>query len=194
MASSHRFKTALLVSGGGTTALNLIGCEERGEIPTEIAVIIAHRLDIPAVARCEAAGRPVLVLSGPPSLALSDHIDEALRVRGVELVLLAGYLRAFRVGAWVGRVLNIHPALLPAFGGQGMYGRRVHDAVIASGAEESGCTVHMVDDQYDHGATLIQRRVNIQPDDSAQTLAERVFDQECIAYPEAIRKWASTHS
>jgi len=98
-----------------------------------------------------------------------------------------------RVGPWAGRVLNIHPALLPNFGGQGMYGRRVHDAVIASGARESGCTVHLVDDRYDHGETIVQRRIVVLPTDTSESLARRVFAEECIAYPDAIRIWAQTH-
>jgi len=184
---------AVLVSGGGTTALNLIEAQERGEIPVNIALVVAHRENVLAVSRCRAVGRRVVVLPGESSPAASDRLDELLLEHGIELVLLAGYLRRLRVGPWAGRVLNIHPALLPNFGGQGMYGQRVHDAVIASGARESGCTVHLVDDRYDHGETIVQRRVEVLPTDTSESLARRVFAEECIAYPDAIRIWAQTH-
>jgi folate-dependent phosphoribosylglycinamide formyltransferase PurN len=104
----------------------------------------------------------------------------------VELVCLAGYLRRFRVDAWRGRTLNIHPALLPDFGGQGMFGTHVHAAVLAAGRTETGCTVHWVDEEYDHGATLVQRRCPVLPGDTAETLAARVFAEECVAYPQAV--------
>ena len=92
---------------------------------------------------------------------------------------------------WAGRVLNIHPALLPQFGGKGFYGHKVHEAVLASGARESGCTVHFADHQYDTGAIILQRKVPVLAGDTADALAERVFQAECEAYPEAIRKVAA---
>lgn len=190
--NEQTWTTAVLVSGGGTTALNLIEAQERREIPVNIALVVAHRENIAAVARCRATNRPVVVLPGDPSPAASDQLDELLVEHGIELVLLAGYLRRLRVGPWAGRVLNIHPALLPNFGGQGMYGRRVHDAVITSGAHESGCTVHLVDDRYDHGPTIVQRRVAVLATDTSESLARRVFAEECIAYPDAIRIWAQS--
>ncbi len=185
------FTAAVLVSGSGSTALNLIECEQRGEIPVHIALVVAHRYDIPAVTRCTGSNRHVVVLPGQPSPAASDQLDELLHAHGIELILLGGYLRPLRVKSWEGRALNVHPALLPAFGGQGMYGRRVHEAVIASGACESGCTVHLVDDRYDHGETLIQRRVEVLPNDDAESLSKRVIAEERIAYPQAIRLWAA---
>ena len=189
--SNRKFKAAVLVSGGGSTALNLIECAARGEIPVDITLVISHRSDIPAVTRCAGAGRTVEVISGIPSSHASDQLDERLRAHGIELVLLAGYLRPLRVGPWLGRALNIHPALLPEFGGRGMFGRHVHVAVLAARARESGCTVHLVDDRYDHGEILVQRRVAVIPTDDPLSLAKRVFEQECIAYPEAIRIWAT---
>lgn len=188
---AHIYRAAALVSGGGTTACNLIDTGRQGEIPALVELVIAHRGDIPAIERCRAKGVDVVVIEGPASSAQSDEIDRLLRNRGIELVLLAGYLRPFRVGQWAGRVLNIHPALLPNFGGKGMYGLRVHQAVIESGQTESGCTVHHVDDQYDHGAVLVQLRVAVDADDTPEALAKRVFARECVAYPQAIRLWAS---
>ncbi len=189
--SGRRFVTAVLVSGGGTTALNLIECSQRGEIPIHIALIVAHREDIPAITRCAGSDRQVVVLPGKSSAQASDQLDDLLRAHKIELVVLGGYLRPLRVGPWTGRALNIHPALLPAFGGQGMYGDHVHEAVIASGARESGCTVHLVDDRYDHGETIVQRRVSVLPSDDAQSLAKRIGVEERIAFPEAIRIWAA---
>ncbi len=187
--SAHPPRAAILVSGGGTTASNLIASESRGELPVHIALIVAHRNDIPAIARCAGTGREVIVVAGAPSEKASDALDALLTEHKIDLVVLAGYLRRFRVGDWAGRVINIHPALLPAFGGRGMYGMHVHEAVIAARASHSGCTVHLVDDQYDHGETLVQRTIAVRSDDSAHSLAARVQAEECIAYPQAIRSW-----
>jgi phosphoribosylglycinamide formyltransferase-1 len=126
------------------------------------------------------------VVAPEPAADFDDRVDAALRAHGVELVCLCGYLRRLRVAAWRGRALNIHPALLPDFGGAGMYGRRVHEAVLAAGRAESGCTVHWVDEQYDHGETVLQRRCPVEPGDTPETLAARVFAQELLAYPQAI--------
>jgi phosphoribosylglycinamide formyltransferase-1 len=115
-------------------------------------------------------------------------MDAALLAHDVNFVCLAGYLRRFRVDAWRGRALNIHPALLPDFGGQGMYGDRVHRAVLEAGSTVSGCTVHWVDGAYDTGKHVVQRRCPVHPGDSAETLAARVFAEECVAYPEALRQ------
>lgn len=176
-----------LISGGGRTVLNLQETIQRGEVPAEIAVVIAHREDLAGVERCRAAGLRVEIVPVAPKEALADRIDATLGAAGVELVCLAGYLRHFRVAPrWTNRVVNIHPSLLPRHGGHGMYGDRVHAAVLAAGDSESGCTVHEVDEIYDHGAVLLQRRCPVEPDDTVATLAARVFDEECRAFPEAI--------
>ena len=100
---------------------------------------------------------------------------------------MAGFSCLWRIPlGFEGRVINIHPAMLPEFGGRGYYGRRVHEAVLAAGRTTSGCTVHYCDNEYDHGATILQRTVPVLPDDTPDTLADRVFREECIAYPEAI--------
>ena len=112
----------------------------------------------------------------------------AVEAARAELVVLAGFLRLVAIpGPWLGRVLNIHPALLPAFGGKGFYGDRVHAAVLASGAEETGCTVHYVTNEYDKGPILLQRRIPVLPGDDVHTLATRVFEAEKLALPDAIR-------
>lgn len=124
---------------------------------------------------------------------MHDHITSLLRDKRIDLVCLCGYLRWFRIDPdFRGRVINIHPALLPDFGGQGMHGEHVHRAVLAAGRTVSGCTVHHVDDEYDHGLVILQRTCPVLPGDDPSTLAARVFEQECIAYPEAIRRLAPT--
>ena len=179
-----------LISGGGRTVLNLHEAIERGEVPASIEVVLAHRADLPGVERCRAAGLEVMVLpltAGGDRDELSDRIDDALESRRVELICLAGYLKYFRVSPkWCDRVINIHPSLLPRHGGRGMYGNHVHAAVIAAGESESGCTVHAVDEIYDHGAVVLQRRCPVHPQDTADALADRVFREECLALPHAI--------
>lgn len=184
-------RAAVLVSGSGRTALNLHAASCAGRMPADIALVIAHREGIPAVARCREAGMPVEIVPGAAGDATSDALDEALVRAGADLVLLAGYLRMFRVGPWAGRTLNVHPALLPHFGGPGMHGRRVHEAVIASGARESGCTVHVVDDLYDHGRIVVQRRCPVLTGDTPESLSVRVMEQESIAYPDAVTLWSA---
>ena len=189
-------RLAVLVSGGGRSLENLAELVAHEELAVEIALVISDRPGIGALERCARLGIPALVL---PYQALggaagfSARAFAELEARGVRLCVLAGFLRLLQVPeAWRGRVINIHPALLPAFGGKGMYGDRVHAAVLAAGAKESGCTVHYVDDHYDHGAPILQRRVPVLPGDDAHALADRVFLAECEAYPAAIRLWAKT--
>ena len=176
-----------LVSGGGRTVINLQDAIERGEVDANIAVVIAHREEIAAVDRCRKRDIPVLVIPENP-----DAIDQALINANVDLVCLAGYLKWFRVGErWRNRVINIHPSLLPLHGGKGMYGSRVHQAVIDAGETESGCTVHLVDEEYDHGHTLLQLACPVLPEDDATSLAARVFAQECVAMPQVVAGIAS---
>jgi phosphoribosylglycinamide formyltransferase-1 len=177
-----------LISGGGRTVLNLHAAIERGVVPASIEVVVAHREDVPGVDRCRDAGLHVEVVPVSPATSTSDRIDQTLERVGVELVCLCGYLRHFRVAPrWSDRVVNIHPSLLPKHGGPGMYGDRVHASVLAEGDAESGCTVHAVDEIYDHGAMILQRRCAVEPNDTPASLAARVFAAECEAMPEAIR-------
>jgi len=119
-------------------------------------------------------------------------VTQVLERYPIDLVLLAGFVHLYLFPPkWAGRVLNIHPALLPRFGGKGFYGRRVHEAVLRSGARESGCTVHFADERYDHGPIILQKKVPVLPGDTPESLAERVFQAECEAYPEAIRRVAA---
>lgn len=178
-------RIAILISGGGRTALNIHTALSQGDLDADVAVVVAHREDAEGVARCRAAGLRVAVI--PPGEQFAERIDSVLDAAAVDLVCLAGYLRRFRVGErWKGRVLNIHPALLPEFGGHGMYGLRVHQAVLAAGRTESGCTVHEVDEEYDRGRIILARRCPVMAGDTPESLAARVFAEECIAYPQAI--------
>jgi phosphoribosylglycinamide formyltransferase-1 len=184
-SSTDRARLALLISGGGRTAANIHAACVDGRLHAHVALVIAHRDDIAGVALCRSLGLRVAVL--PPGDRLADRIDACLLAARIEIVCLAGYLRRFRVGhQWPGRTLNIHPGLLPRFGGQGMYGLRVHAAVLAAGERESGCTVHEVDEEYDHGATILERRCPVLAGDTPESLAERVYGEEIGAYPEAI--------
>jgi phosphoribosylglycinamide formyltransferase-1 len=168
--------------------LNLHAAIERGVVPASIEVVVAHREDVVGVDRCRDAGLHVEVVPVSPGTSTSDRIDQTLERAGVELVCLCGYLRHFRVAPrWSDRVVNIHPSLLPKHGGPGMYGDRVHASVLAEGDAESGCTVHAVDEIYDHGAMILQRRCAVEPNDTPASLAARVFAAECEAMPEAIR-------
>ena len=192
---SQPLRLGALVSGGGRTLLNLADRIDDGTLPATVAVVISSRPDAPAVGRAQRRGLEVRIASrrdfaGEESL--HDAITGWLIERQVDLVCLCGYLRWLRVDEpFRNRAINIHPALLPKFGGKGMYGLRVHRGVIKSGAEVSGCTVHFVDDQYDHGPIILQRTCPVMADDDADHLAARVFEQECIAYPEAIKLFAA---
>jgi folate-dependent phosphoribosylglycinamide formyltransferase PurN len=140
------------------------------------------------VKRAGELGLPAVVVERKllSTAAFQAGITEA--IADAELVCMAGFLSLWSIpDAWFGRVINIHPALLPRFGGFGMHGRHVHEAVLAAGETVSGCTVHFCDNEYDHGPIILQRTVPVLPNDTPDSLAARVFEQECIAYPEAIR-------
>jgi phosphoribosylglycinamide formyltransferase-1 len=185
----------VLISGGGRTLLNIADAIHRGELPARIDLVIASNHDAAGIARARARGLCVRIAARKDFASqteVHEQIDHWLRESGVELVCLAGYLRLFQLSEDLrGRVMNIHPALLPEFGGPGLHGEHVHQAVLGSGQTISGCTVHFVDDQYDHGPIILQRTVPVLPNDNPATLAGRVFEQECIAYPEAIALFAA---
>ena len=188
-------RLGVLVSGGGRTLFNIADCIDRGTLPATVAMVISSRAEAPAVHRAEERGLDVRVASRGDFASEDEMHDEitAWLLEGfVDLVCLGGYLRWFRVDPpFENRVMNIHPALLPDFGGPGMYGAKVHRAVLDSGATVSGCTVHFVDDQYDHGPIILQRTCPVLPDDDVDHLAGRVFEHECIAYPHAISLFAA---
>jgi len=184
-------RIACLVSGSGRSLLNLQDCIDRGEVPATIALVLSTRFGVVAIERAKARGLSVMEIAALPQATIDDRVDTALRAVDAQLVVLAGYLRLFRVQAWRDRCINVHPALLPRHGGKGMWGEHVHEVVLAAGDRESGCTVHWVDDHYDHGETIVQRRCAVQHGENAASLAQRVFAEELLALPEAVRRVAA---
>ncbi len=187
---SQPARIAVLASGGGRSFENLAELAASGELDVRIELVVSDRRDIGVLERAERWQVDRLVLPYREHRdTFSDEVFVELERRGVDLVVLAGFLRLLVVpAAWLGRVINIHPSLLPAFGGQGFYGDRVHRAVLERGVQFTGCTVHFVDNEYDQGPIILQRCVEVLPDDDVESLASRVFDQEKLALPEAIRR------
>lgn len=178
-------RLAVLLSGSGRTLVNLIDAIDAGRLNARIALVIASRECLGAE-RARTAGLDTRVIRGEIP---ADELQRMLVDAHADLVVCAGYLKYVHVPpAFAGRIVNIHPSLLPKHGGPGMFGDRVHAAVLAAGDTQSGCTVHLVDDVYDHGQILLQRTCPVLPTDDVHTLAARVFKQECIAYPEAINR------
>jgi phosphoribosylglycinamide formyltransferase-1 len=188
-----RVRVAVLASGSGTTFENLVLRSRDGRLPAEVATLVVSRPDCGAVERAKRLGVPCVVVPWEKDQrAFDSAITAAVDAARVDLVCLGGFLRLWTIpDRWLGRVMNIHPALLPAFGGKGMHGHHVHEAVLAAGAKESGCTVHFSTNEYDAGPVILQRRVAVLPGDTPDTLAARVFEQECQAYPEAISLFAA---
>ena len=190
---SPPLRLSCLASGGGRTILNLLDSIEDGQINAAIQEVLVSSTSAAAVHRCQSRG--LKTFTRPIDEDLDTWVLGCLEQSQPDLVCLCGYLRLLPMPTWLqGRVINIHPALLPNFGGPGMYGQHVHAAVLESGATESGCTVHFVDAQYDHGETILQRRCKVCPDDDVSALAARVFAQECIALPEAVQAIADSRA
>lgn len=182
--SPERPRIAVFVSGGGRTLANLFQRIDAGTLHAEISLVVASR---------ECRGAEIARERGVRAEVIPwpDHTRESvgrlLRSAGARLCVLAGYLHLLPIPeAYRGRVLNIHPALLPAFGGPGMYGKRVHEAVLKSGAKQTGCTAHLCDDEYDRGPIVAQATCPVLPDDTVISLAARVFALELDLYPKAI--------
>lgn len=189
-------RLAVMISGGGTTLLNLIERIRSGKLDATIALVISSNPSAKGLDFAREAGISTLVVERnayDTADRFRDANFNAIRTSGADLVVMAGYLKHVLIpDDFAGRVINIHPALIPAFCGKGMYGLRVHEAALAAGARQSGCTVHFVDNQYDHGPIILQRTVPVLDDDTPESLAARVFATECEAYPEAIQKVART--
>jgi phosphoribosylglycinamide formyltransferase 1 len=191
----EHLRLGILVSGGGTTMQNLAERIARRELDGEMVCCIASNRHCLALERAGNLHIPLEVITPKDAggtAEFSRRVAECLRRHRADLALMAGFLSLWEIPAdWRGRVMNIHPALLPKFGGRGMHGHHVHEAVLAAGEKESGCTVHFADNTYDTGPIIVQRRVPVLAGDTAETLAKRVFEEECVAYPEAIRMYAS---
>lgn len=191
----HPLPIAVLLSGGGTTMQNLIERIGEGSLPARIVQVIASKPGVMGIERAQRTGLPVEVIQRkafPDTDTYSAAIFDKCRSAKAQLVCMAGFLQLIRIpDDFAQKVMNIHPALLPAFGGKGMYGHRVHEAVLAYGAKVSGCTVHFADNEFDHGPVILQRTAPVLDGDTPDALAARVFAEECIAYPEAIRLFAN---
>jgi formyltetrahydrofolate-dependent phosphoribosylglycinamide formyltransferase len=194
LGTQHPVRLAVLLSGSGTTLQNLIDRIADGRLVAKIAVVIASRADAGGIERARRAGIPAVVVARkefPDTDRFNDALHDELAKYDFDLIIMAGFLSQVQLrGRYNGRVLNIHPALIPAFCGKGFYGERVHRAVLEAGVKVSGCTVHFADDEYDHGPIILQGAVPVLDDDTPETLAARVHGLEMELYPEAIRLWA----
>ena len=186
---------AVLVSGTGRHLENLaeLAADPAGDLDARVGVVVSNRAGVGALERAERLGLRSEVMAGEPGEtdeAYGRRVFDAIREVGADTVVLAGFLKKLWIpDDFAGRVLNIHPSLLPAFGGKGYYGMHVHRAVLERGCQVTGCTVHLVDEVYDNGPILLQRWCAVEPGDTPEALAARVFEQELIALPEALRRF-----
>ncbi len=192
---SEPFRIAVLISGGGTTLGNLLQSIGQGRLAVEVALVISSSASAPGLRYAADAGIDSRVIPRDENQspeAFSQAIFSPCRQARVDLVVMGGFLKHVLIPSdFENRVINIHPGLIPAFCGKGYYGLRVHRAVIDYGVKISGCTIHFVDNQYDHGPIIMQRSVEVAEDDTPESLAARVFAAECDAYPQAISLIAS---
>ena len=187
-------RLGVLISGGGTTLMNILEYIKQSKLNAEVAIVISSRSTVAGVEKAKNAGLEVKTIRKkdyPDIDQFSKRIEEELVAANVGLVVQGGWLCLWKIPArYENRVMNIHPALLPSFGGQGMWGHHVHEAVLKAGCKVSGCSVHFCSNEYDKGPIIVQRACEVKNDDTPQTLAARVFEQECIAYPHAIKLFA----
>ncbi|MBU6294607.1 MAG: phosphoribosylglycinamide formyltransferase [Planctomycetes bacterium] len=188
-------RLAVFLSGGGTTLQNLLDRQAAGALAGVVACVASDRDGVAGLDRAAKAGVPATVArrkDHPGRESFSAALAGFAESHGADLICLAGFLQLLAVPPrWENRVINIHPSLLPSFGGKGCHGAHVHQAVLDAGCKVSGCTVHLATNEYDRGPILVQKAVPVHPDDTASTLAARVFSAECEAYPEAIALLAS---
>ena len=184
-------RIAVLISGGGTTLKNLIDLRDNGELNVDFSLVISSKASAGGIQFANDAGIPAIVVRKKDCNDAQEHsrkIFDAIREANAELVVMGGYLEHLLIPAdFENRVLNIHPSLIPSFCGQGMYGLKVHQAAIDFGVKISGCTVHFVDNEYDHGPIVLQRACEVLENDTAASLQGRVFSLEREALPAAIR-------
>lgn len=189
----RKAKVGILIGpkGRGSNMLALASSCEDPSFPAEVAVVTSPKEDVPAVENARAKGLHVAIVDPNTCADYGAELAQLLARHDIEWICLAGYLRLLPdeiLHRYKNRILNIHPALLPKFGGKGMYGMRVHEAVLASGDKESGCTVHLVTEKYDEGPVLLQKKCAVEPEDTPETLAHRVLKLEHQAYSEALKK------
>jgi len=186
---------AVLISGGGTTLCNLIERRDLGTLQVDFRLVVSSTIHAGGLRYAEAASIPTAVVPKDRNMTAIEHSEKVfgpIRDSGTELVVMGGYLQHVLIPKdFENKVINIHPSLIPAFSGKGMYGLRVHQAAIDFGVKVSGCTVHFVDNEYDHGPIILQRVCEVLETDSAESLQRRVFELECDALPRAICKIAA---
>jgi formyltetrahydrofolate-dependent phosphoribosylglycinamide formyltransferase len=185
---------AVLISGSGRTLQNFIDLIQAGKLLARIQVVISSKDGVAGLERARKHNIPAFVVARKKyksNVEFSAAVNGVLKPYPVDLIVLAGFLSLYVIPEeYRGKVMNIHPALLPDFGGNGFYGDKVHQAVLDAGRKESGCTVHFADNTYDTGPVIVQKRVPVLPGDTVHTLADRVFEAEKQAYPDAIRLFA----
>ncbi len=188
-------RIAVLISGGGTTLDNLVQEINKGGLLAKIVQVISSNNKAIGNEKAVRYGIPFQLIERKNFQNLeefSSSIFQTISEKNIDLICLGGFLQKLRIPQeYENRIMNIHPSLLPAFGGKGMYGHHVHEAVIHHGVKITGCTVHFVNNEYDQGPIIIQRAVPVSDNDTADSLARKVFHEECIAYPEAIKAYAN---
>jgi phosphoribosylglycinamide formyltransferase-1 len=193
-SGTRRLRLAVLISGGGTTLRNLLETIGRGQLHAEVVLVLASTDKAGGLRYPREASIPHQVVVRSKAMSDEDYreaIFQPCRDASVDLVVMGGFLKHVLIPPdFEGRVVNIHPSLIPAFCGHGYYGHHVHEAVLEYGAKVSGCTVHFVDNQFDHGPIILQRTVPVLDSDTPESLAARVFEQECIALPAALQLFA----
>jgi len=187
---SAPLRIAVLISGGGTTLRNMIERRDAGRLSVEFVLVVSSSTKSKGLKFAEEAGIPAQVLRAKDydsQDAYSEALFDHCRQSQAELVVMGGFLKRLTIPEdFTNRVTNIHPGLIPSFCGEGFYGHHVHEAALEYGVKLSGCTVHYADNQYDHGPVILQRAVPVLDEDTPDTLAARVFEAECEAYPEAL--------
>ncbi len=193
-ALKRPIRLAVLISGGGTTLDNFVSHIKQGKLSAEISLVLASRENCAGIEKSKNYGFPTEVVIRKEFDKVEDFSEvlfERCRENNVDLVVLGGFLSLIKIPKdFLGRVMNIHPSLIPAFCGEGFYGGRVHLAVFDRGVKVTGCTVHFADNKYDHGPIILQRTVPVFGCDTPDSIAKKVFAEECIAYPEAIQLYA----
>lgn len=183
-------RVVVMLSGSGTTLQNFIDLSESGRLPIQITKVISSRKGVYGLQRAQLHNIPSQVITRKDFNSWEDYnqaLTKAVDDEEPDLVLFAGFMSLFWPGEkYTGRIMNVHPALVPAFCGKGMYGHHVHEAVIESGVKVTGCTVHFVDNQYDTGPIILQKVVEVFNDDTPDSIAERVQEAERQAYPKAV--------
>ncbi len=192
--SPRPLRVGVLLSGEGTSLENLFEHIEAGEVPATVAVVISSKEGVGGLRRAERRGVPAVAIPRKRHRdqgEFNDLIHVELEKHGVEFVALLGFLSVFELrGKFEERTINVHPALIPAFSGQGFYGRKVYEAVFEKGVKVTGATVHFADEEYDHGPIILQEAIPVLEDDTIETLSERVQAAERRLVPEAVRLFA----